>query len=139
MVCCSGLVDTSRLSDLFCPHCPLGLGCGFYPLCLAAVLFLGYLHLPCSSSSFWVVFTYSFWVVCELGQRCFPFAPCAQHSLKIVLWCLWIDWSLSLLTQYLNPLSIETWNNSLTIVFRLVEFVCFMSNFGLRVSHWCAA
>ena len=77
------------------------------------------------------------WIISEIGQICSSFASCTRHSLKITLWCLWIDCHLSPLTQYLNLLSIETWNNSLTIVFRLSELVCFMSNFGFRVLHTC--
>ena len=56
------------------------------------------------------------WILSEIGQVCSSFASCTQHSLKITLWCLWIDCRLSHLTRYLNLLSIETWNNSLTIV-----------------------
>ena len=61
--------------------------------------------------------------------------PHIWHSLKITLWCLWIDCCLSLLMWYLNLLSIQTWNNLLTIADRLAEFVCFISNFGFRVLH----
>ena len=35
------------------------------------------------------------WIIREIGQVSSSFASCTRHSLKITLWCLWLDCHLS--------------------------------------------